>query len=300
MGQPSWRRQTYLALESINCIGRSKHAAKIEQACKPGQPVTGVYSYGYYNTIFDRAMTVTHWIADHYPVVRLWREVDYEMMAEFLAEKQATCTPDALRTYLSTLRKLQEGLWVCDFIRADVVPPWTVAGQNPPRGPYLEAEACDLQVRVAARHESYGQALNFILATGARISETHHLRTDKISVADGCVELLGKGGRVRTVPLLDPGILGKLDLTRPFVFLDKESDPHWKDNLERQVRQACDDLNFQRRGVHGLRATAAGVFLQRQMDLGLTEPRARRELAVWLGHSPHRTEVTYAYVPKTK
>ena len=176
----------------------------------------------------------------------------------------------------------------------------TQTGQNPPRGPYLEAEACDLQVRVAARHESYGQALNFILATGARISETHHLRTDKISVADGCVELLGKGGRVRTVPLLDPGILGKLDLTRPFVFLDKESDPHWKDNLERQVRQACDDLNFQRRGVHGLRATAAGVFLQRQMDLGLTEPRARRELAVWLGHSPHRTEVTYAYVPKTK
>ncbi len=26
---------------------------------------------------------------------------------------------------------------------------------------------------------------------------------------------------------------------------------------------------------------------------------ARHELAQWLGHNPHRTEVTYAYVPKT-
>jgi len=32
--------------------------------------------------------------------------------------------------------------------------------------------------------------------------------------------------------------------------------------------------------------------------LGYTEAEARRELAMWLGHNPHRTEVTYAYVPR--
>jgi hypothetical protein len=33
-------------------------------------------------------------------------------------------------------------------------------------------------------------------------------------------------------------------------------------------------------------------------SLGYTEQEARHELAQWLGHNPHRTEVTYAYVPR--
>jgi len=64
------------------------------------------------------------------------------------------------------------------------------------------------------------------------------------------------------------------------------------------VRQACDQLNIRRRGVHGFRATAACEFVDLKGALGFTENEARRELAMWLGHNPHRTEVTYAYVPK--
>ena len=31
--------------------------------------------------------------------------------------------------------------------------------------------------------------------------------------------------------------------------------------------------------------------------LGFTEAEASKELAMWLGHDPHRTKVTYAYGP---
>ena len=94
--------------------------------------------------------------------------------------------------------------------------------------------------------------------------------------------------------------LAGLDLSRPFVYLPEQQARCWKDGLERQVRQACDQLTIRRRGVHGFRATAACEFVDLKRALGFTENEARRELAMWLGHNPHRTEVTYAYVPKTR
>ena len=124
------------------------------------------------------------------------------MTAEFLGEKAETCTPDTVRTLLATLKKLQEGLYALNWIREDIVPAeWQVSGRNPPRGPYASDEAKVLQQWVETQDAEYGQALRFILSSGA---------------------------------------------------------------------------------------------------LGFAEAEARRELAIWLGHNPHRTEVTYAYVPKSR
>ena len=150
------------------------------------------------------------------------------------------------------------------------------------------------------RDAEYGQALRFILSSGARIDETLHLRADKIFVAERRVELIGKGGRVRRIPVLQAEVLGELDFSRRFVYLDGTDGPHWKDGLERIVREGCDALDIRRRGVHGFRGTAAGEFIGIKQALGFTEVEARRELAQWLGHNPQRTEVTYAYVPKTR
>jgi hypothetical protein len=87
-------------------------------------------------------------------------------------------------------------------------------------------------------------------------------------------------------------------LSRRFVYLKEEQGDRWKDGLERYVRQACDVLGIQRHGVHGFRATAACEFMVIKRALGYTEMEARKELAMWLGHNPHRTDVTYAYVPR--
>jgi hypothetical protein len=129
-----------------------------------------LFSHGYRNTIFDRAVTFTNWLREQYSTVRLFREVDREMTAEFLGEKAETCTPDTVRTLLATLKKLQEGLHAMNWIREDIVPvEWQVIGGNPPRGPYVPDEAKALQQWVEARHLEYGQALRFILSSGARI-----------------------------------------------------------------------------------------------------------------------------------
>jgi integrase len=299
MSPTSWRGQVYRALQAIDYLGHSKYKAKQAQGWQPGQPVHGLYSYGYKNLVFDRAITFTNWLRDQYPDIRLFRDVDGEMTAEYLNEKAETCTPDTLRTALATLKKLQEGLYAMNWIKADIVPAdWPIEGRNPPRGPYAPLEARAINQWVAARSAEYGQALRFILSSGARINEALQLRADKVFTTEGQVELLGKGGRIRKIPVLHTEVLYELDLSGRFVYLPAERGWRWKDGLERYVRQSCDTLGVQRRGVHGFRATAACEFVDIKRALGYTEAEARRELAVWLGHNPHRTEVTYAYVPK--
>jgi integrase len=183
--------------------------------------------------------------------------------------------------------------------KADLVSTdWRVEDDHQPRGPYEPDEATALWSQVNAHDPEFGQALRFILSSGARIDEVLHLRADKVSLPEKKVELIGKGGKTRNIRVLDSTVLAELDLSQPFVYLPEQQARHWKDRLERYVRQACDQLNIRRRGVHGFRATAACEFVNLKRALGFTETEARQELAMWLGHNPQRTEVTYAYVPR--
>jgi integrase len=260
--------------------------------------VPGLFSDGYLNTVFDRLVTFTHWINAHYPEVRRFREVDAGLVTEYLAEKTQTCRASTVRTTLASLRKFQEALWARGWIYDTLVPAeWELEPGKVHRGAYAADEAQAIREAVGRRHAAYGQALCFVGSTGARIDEVFHLRSDKVLPDERKVELLGKGGKVRLIQVLDPSVLHELERSRRFVFLQPGNEHTWKNGLEDTVRNACDRLGFQRRGVHGFRGTAATEFLRMHMDvLGQDELPARRALAMWLGHNPHRTEVTYAYV----
>ena len=86
---------------------------------------------------------------------------------------------------------------------------------------------------MTARDAELGQALRFILSSGARINEALQLRADKVFLADGQVELMGKGGRIRKISVLHAEILHELDLSERFVYLPAERGWRWKDGLER-------------------------------------------------------------------
>jgi hypothetical protein len=47
-------------------------------------------------------------------------------------------------------------------------------------------------------------------------------RADKIDIVDKRVQLLGKGGKLRTIPVLHVDVLQELDLSRHFVYLKGE------------------------------------------------------------------------------
>ncbi len=73
----------------------------------------------------------------------------------------------------------------------------------------------------------------------------------------------------RRVWVLQKGPLFELDSSDRFVNLDKHKLRTWKDGLRVAVRNACDELGIQRRGVHGFRGTAAGECVRVKEMLGL-------------------------------
>ena len=95
-------------------------------------------------------------------------------------------------------------------------------------------------------------------------------------------------------------MLHELESSQRFVDVDCGQGRLWKDELEHGVRRGYVALGIRRRGMHGFRGAAACEFVAVKHALGFTEGEARKELAMWLGHNPHRTEVTYAYVPQAK
>ncbi|MBI5564115.1 MAG: hypothetical protein HY870_04405 [Chloroflexi bacterium] len=137
--------------------------------------------------------------------MKLFCDVDREIVAEYLGEKAATYTPDTMRTLLAAFKKLQEGLRAMNWIHEAIVPEdWTISGRNPPRGPYAPDEATAIKDWIRQRDSEFGQALDFILSCGARIDETLHLRSDKVFMDEVRVELQGKGGRVRNIQVYTP------------------------------------------------------------------------------------------------
>jgi hypothetical protein len=121
--------------------------------------------------------------------------------------------------------------------------------------------------------------LHFILSSGAHIDEMLHLRTDKVLGIEKRVEMLNKEGRIRKLQVLHGEALCELDLFKQFVYLPAEQ-ANAEECLELNVRQSCDTLDVQRRGVHGFRATTGCEFVNLKRALGYTEAEARRELAM--------------------
>ncbi len=125
-----------------------------------------------FNTVFYRAITFTNWLAEEYPTVWLFADVDPEMMAEFLHEKPATYTYTTMQTLVTALRTLKEGLCAMSWIKCDIGPAdWRADGDHQPRKPHTPSKAAAIWRRVTARDPEFGQALRFILSCGARIDD---------------------------------------------------------------------------------------------------------------------------------
>ena len=136
--------------------------------------------------------------------------------------------------------------------------------------------------------------LRFQLSAGLRLSEAVMLRSDEVDRAGETVTVKGKGGRIRTVKLLDTTVLKRLDMSQRFPLL-RGLKHNWMREVEELVASACKALDIKSLGTHGFRATAAQKLYDELLPAGTGEREARRHVAEFLGHN--RTDVTHHYVP---
>ena len=118
---------------------------------------------------------------------------------------------------------------------------------------------------------------------------------------EGQVELIGKGGRDSEDSCPARGDSARTGSVRAALSICRRNEARdgrmvWSATSARVVIRWV----FSGAACMVFAATAACEFVDLKRALGYTETEARRELAMWLGHNPHRTEVTYAYVPKNQ
>lgn len=193
--------------KSLTAYGVSRHALKAEvraDARSPGtrsgwNPTTGrIHSYKTFQGYLDHGIRFALW-ARETAAVRTLGDLDRrgrELGAAYLRHRLAEGdSPWSVQTYRAALRMILGDR----EIGQDVV--------IPPR----RREAIK-RSRRAAKHDAefaparHRDLIDFVRATGLRRREATYLRVRQVSVAsDGSVRLndvVGKGGRVRSVPVL--------------------------------------------------------------------------------------------------
>ena len=138
-------------------------------------------------------------------------KVDHRNLRLYLAYlKQAQYSAKTLNRHLSSLRGFYKWMQREKLIATD--PALALSNPRAPRNlPHTMTdsdvnrllESCDSSTAVGLRDRAF---LEFLYATGARISEVATLKLEQIDLHNGTVRLCGKGSKERIVPLYESAI----------------------------------------------------------------------------------------------
>jgi site-specific recombinase XerD len=151
-------------------------------------------------------------------------------------------------------------------------------------------------------HPTYRMCLTMIYCCGLRISEGVNLRVEDIDKSRLVVRIIGKGNKMRYVPL--PALIlkhlrhywrfARPRLPRPFIFPSEKSTPEYTQPISyRSVESAFKDA-LKRAGitkeatVHTLRHSYATHLLKNGVDL--------RTIQIVLGHQSPKTTAIYTHL----
>jgi integrase len=305
-GKASLASQVNRALFAIFHPDESRHAAKHR-----GVAERAIFSYATLRTYRQRCLTLLNILPqDCRP--RLLRDLTSAHLERGIALLRARDVSDAhIKTILAAVRKLVWGMRELGWTTTqpdDLVPAALNEGliASPPRGDYSEEQIVQLRRYVAAQRQSSEllRLFDLILASGLRHGEAARLRESDLTRQYGFVRVRGtnaKGGRERTVgPALD--LEGLSALRAAIAAIPPGRHELWLGGrgltrrLEETIRAGCKDLGYVCKGIHGLRATFASRYIDRQLAEGIPERIARLRVSRMLGHN--RIDVTYRYAAK--
>lgn len=86
--RPSLSYQMFSRLDELNCIGQSRHEAKLE-AKGQNKKVEGLYSYKSYDAYKNSSKQFTSWIKENYKEVKYIKDITKEMAKEYIKHRES-------------------------------------------------------------------------------------------------------------------------------------------------------------------------------------------------------------------
>jgi len=161
------------------------------------------------------------------------------------------------------------------------------------RDGYLPSDARMIVEYLNQHSEAFAIPAEIAYQCGLREDEIAGLKKSCLDPVNQVLNIRGKGGKRRTVPI-PPVLMEQLMSLHPvnYYFTPSES---WRANFRATVQKACLAQGIDGTGIHRLRSTYAQLQYTRFRSEGMTDEAARLTVSHLLGHE--RIGVTSIYVP---
>lgn len=317
MKKRSLQAQFIFAINESTRYGESKRSGRNDP-----ENDYKIYSRIYHKDLIDTAKSISIFIRENYPGVKLIRDIRSNYLTEFLASKADICSPESIKKYKSHIAKLEK---ICRhrFGKID----WTAEKVDLPayrpadfdREKIRDKVATDFEysrifsVMKESRSDSW-KILPLARYGGLRIGEAANVKVERFSFTGGrwgCgwIILKGKedgckGGRPRRIDILtlegrkalQEAVSG---LQRGYVISKADGSPLKAKSLEKALERAITKSGIDWKKGNGLHSFRK-VFAQESYDSVRSYGGSKIEAAGYansqLGHGSDRSDLTKAYV----
>jgi len=306
-GTPKYQTKTIFELSGMLQFGQSKHIAKkaamAHGARGPNEyaHLTGIHSHNTYRAYFKTCTEVLQYAADVYGIKRADR-LSGEIVHAFLLTK-SNVKLASFRRYCAALTKFDAALskllnrqtqWTGILKEFRASAPVALDGEQPARAyrnPSALVGQLDAEMRLVAELQ-WKAGLRLSEACTIKPHQMKGISNDLTSTPTGFLEIKGKGGKIRIVPIpveiytnLQSGVEHGAMMINPAVYRSR-------------LRQAAHQTGqeYSAHGTHGLRWN----YAQDRMD-DLTKENVAYEVALTtvsklMGHE--RASITCLYLRK--
>ena len=304
-GQGSLGYQMMKALQGIFRPGASRHNAK--RYHRDAELITGISTM---RCMSADVHQFARFIRLKWPDVKYLCEVRQEMAQAYIDELgDRERSGGRIARVCASLRKLDTACRKANIFPPDAPPLLPHKDQGGPGGfhsqpkpiPYTEDEAQAIIDQITSQDPIVARLLRLMWASGLRISEAVHLRTQDIDLVNGMISL-NQEGNVNRTKGGKPRIFSYSPISQEFMTTLKNSPDiqstghHFTDRLglperaRKLVRQACRELGIRQLGTHGFRKAFSVEEYHRARSHGADDRQALLETSHKLGHN--RIDVT--------
>lgn len=291
---------------SQNChIGESKRAYKGSCAAQGMSPAADrIYSVQYAENLRDCAKSLSNFLNEKYPEIRLVKEIKSEYIQQWINLKSVQWSKKTAECRVSQVEKLQSILNSTYKIGVDwkVKPPETVKAERIRTVGVDRADFEKLREAMAGSDCGGKTAMEITARTGLRIKEVARLHADRINLEKRVIEVRegAKNGKFRDVPIREKDLSFFRDLKErmagQYVTRGVNEDTLNK-GIRRGLQRAGLDKKYAATTNHALRKMYATERMTELRSSGLPERSAWLVVQKELGHgSQFREELFHVYV----
>ncbi|WP_297429779.1 tyrosine-type recombinase/integrase [Clostridium sp.] len=293
----SIKNQIQIAVSNSFSENTDKHAYKQQD----DQEVK-VFSYSEKFRLLDTAKMLNNYIKENFPDVKQIKDVNSNVIQDFINTKAKTCTQNTVNTYSNSLNKIaaicNKNYSSCNLTwKQDVVIPNAFTQKSKLRGVANQIPLADLNKICNYAKKNYsisGQIILCQLELGLRVNElVSGIKVENIDLKNNILHLDNTKGGKKLNREITPELKALLEkniqqrnITSGRLF------PITENAVNTYLRRTEDKLGIKGiYSIHNIRSAIAQKFYDNLRENGVNKDEAIKQTSIWLNHGPDREKL---------